>query len=207
MRKNTPIATSANIKACLPFLKSCIKNGTPLKIELGAGEKREGWISIDQYGDVDIVCNIVNVGIPFPDNSVDIVYSQHFFENLSYPNPMTCVLFECKRVLKKDAIFSICVPDARIFINAYLNNDSEAFKDMKLYEPGFHYNSPLDYINYIAYMGGHHKHMFDIKNLIAILENAGFITVRERPFDKNLDNEMRRPLSIYAECSAPNNVQ
>jgi len=197
-------AADESVKACIPLLKFCINNKLPVKIELGAGVKRTGWITIDQYGDVDIQCDIVKVGIPFPDNSVDMIYSQHFLEHLSYPTPMVDILLECKRVLKSGSIFSICVPDVSIYINAYLNRhtiNEGVLKNIDFWKPGFNYNSPLDYINYMAYMGGHHKHMFDLENLIAILTNAGFVDVRERSFDENLDKKERRMESVYVECS------
>ena len=130
-----------------------------------------------------------------------MIYSQHFFEHFYYPSPMMDVLLECKRCLKKGAIFSISVPDATIFTNAYLNREEEqTVRNMGVYGPGFHYNSSIDYINYIAYMGGIHKYMFDTENLPKILEKAGFVNIHERPFDKNLD---WRGQSIYMQCSTP----
>ena len=46
-----------------------------------------------------------------------------------------------------------------------------------MYESAFHGNSRVDYVNYIAYMDGHHKYMFDEENLLSILRNVGFSTV------------------------------
>lgn len=60
--------------------------------------------------------------------------------------------------------------------------------------------SRIDYVNYIAYMDGHHKYMFDEQNLIVILENKGFRNVRLRNFDPSLDLKERDFESIYAEA-------
>ena len=35
-------------------------------------------------------------------------------------------------------------------------------------------SSPIDGINYIAYMGGHHKYMFDETNLLKLILNNPF---------------------------------
>ena len=56
----------------------------------------------------------------------------------------------------------------------------------------------LDQINYIAYMDGHHKYLFDEENLINTLLTAGFKFAQLRNFDSNLDSKGRDYESIYA---------
>jgi hypothetical protein len=42
----------------------------------------------------------------------------------------------------------------------------------------------MDWLNYIAfYMSGHHRFMFDQKNLLRVLTDAGFAEVQSREFD------------------------
>jgi len=50
-------------------------------------------------------------------------------------------------------------------------------------------------------MDGHHRHMFDSKNLIAILEKVSFKNVKLRDFDPSLDKPERDYESIYAEAT------
>ena len=54
-------------------------------------------------------------------------------------------------------------------------------------------------MNYVAYMDGQHKYMFDEKNLIFLLESKGFKNIRLREFDPDLDVKERDNISIYAE--------
>jgi len=56
-----------------------------LKLDLGAGDnKKEGFIGVDivKTKSVDIVCDLLKFPWPFKDNSVDEVYSSHFFEHI-----------------------------------------------------------------------------------------------------------------------------
>jgi hypothetical protein len=40
----------------------------------------------------------------------------------------------------------------------------------------------MDILNYIAYMDGHHRFMFDAENLMKVLSDAGLMDVRIRDF-------------------------
>ena len=56
--------------------------------------------------------------MPFEDNSVDLLYSSHFVEHLTYEEA-EAFLHDCKRVMKKGATFRIAVPDLEILVNMY----------------------------------------------------------------------------------------
>ena len=61
-------------------------------------------------------------------------------------------------------------------------------REICVWEPGFFYHSPIDFINYIAYLEeGEHKILFEPENLMKILEEAGFKNVQLREPDPNLD--------------------
>ena len=57
----------------------------------------------------------------------------------------------------------------------------------------------MDWVNYVAYMGGEHKYMFDQENLLHILKMNGFKNVRQREFDPEIDMPERRFESLYAQ--------
>ena len=202
------LATNKNIMQALPILKKHIQAKMPIKIDLASGQRRRSdWITIDMRYDADIVGDITEIGIPFPDDSADIVHCSHFLEHLYFPTPMRDILLECKRVLKKNGIFSVCVPDASVFIRAYLKGEDGLFQEHELDLPNFHYNTPIDYINYIAFMGmwkgtWGHKHLFDSDNLIKILENIGFSKVTLREYDEELDHPDFK--NHHKQCSTRN---
>lgn len=172
--------------------------GGNIRVELGAvGITRQGWVGIDLAG-ADINLDLTRHSLPFPDNSVDYFYSSHVFEHFSYPEPMLSILSECRRCLKTGGTFSICVPNAAIYVDAYLTGKYPERPVSDFYQPALFTNSKMDILNYTAYMDGHHKHMFDVKGLLNILLQAGFERVGQRAFDSDVDLKSRHWESIYA---------
>lgn len=176
--------------------KQFLNSQNEIFLELGAGDKKgkDGWITIDWTKNCDIFWDL-RKGIPFPNESVSGIYSSHFFEHLTY-NEGQVFLDECLRVLKSGGTFSICVPDARKYIEGYLKNELEA--KFLGYKPAYNCTTKIDYINYIAYMDGHHKYMFDEENLVHLLQAKGMKNARLRGFDPKLDLKVREYESIYA---------
>lgn len=178
-----------------------LKDKKEVYLEVGAENKKgkDGWITIDLSKKCDIQWDLRN-GIPFPTETISKIYSSHFLEHLTYKDGQT-FLDECMRVLVPGGVFSVCVPNAGIYIKAYLNTDP--VKDLDpaffIYKPAYNYTTKIDYINYMAYMDGHHKYMFDEENLVHILKAKGFENVHLRKFDPELDLKKRDYESIYAE--------
>lgn len=106
------------------FLRKLQNSAYPIKLELGSGSKKgmNGWTTLDIAPGCDLYCNLAN-GLPFPDNSVKDIYSSHFFEHLTFKQSQV-LLDECIRVMAPGGKFSICVPNARLYLQAYLNNET-----------------------------------------------------------------------------------
>lgn len=158
----------------------------------------ENWTTSDINGNGDLQLDLTKP-IPFPDNSVDKIYSSHLLEHFSYPYPMLDLLRECRRILKPGGVFSVAVPDARIFLDAYHSDEEFDIEKYCSYDVGLTYKSKIDYVNFIAYLGGEHKHLFDSEGLIHAIQKAGFNDVVLRQFDPSIDLSRRRHESIYAE--------
>jgi predicted SAM-dependent methyltransferase len=175
-----------------------VQHGNSIKINIGSGSVRgiNGWITLDLSDNADIFWNL-NQKMPFPDNSVDMIYSSHLFEHFLYPKIIE-IMGDCYRILKPDGVFSIAVPNARLYIEGYFDKSFNPLPQ-DIYQPAFHYNSRIDFINYTAYMGGEHKHMFDEENLLAILRKVGFKNVELRQYDSSIDLQGRKWESIYAK--------
>ena len=168
----------------------------PLQLELGSATPRRGWVTVDLAEGADLILDLTKP-LPFPDASVDNIYSSHLLEHL-YHDEAIALLKECHRTIKTGGILSICVPDAAIYLNAYCSGEAFDIKTFCVYEPAFRYHSRIDFVNYMAYMAGHHKHMYDKENLIEILRSVGFQKVTPRDFDAVLDAKQRAYESIYA---------
>jgi predicted SAM-dependent methyltransferase len=181
------------------LVSKLLNSPNPIKLELGSGSKKgaNGWTTLDLSPGCDLYCDLAR-GIPFPDQSVTAIYSSHLFEHLTYIEAQ--ILFDaCLRVLIVGGNFSICVPNARLYLKAYANNEDITDKRFFEYKAAYNNTTRLDYVNYVAYMDGQHKYMFDEENLVHILRQKGFKDVRLRSFDKFLDREARDHESIYAE--------
>ena len=167
-----------------------------IKLDLGSGPKNgtNGFTTVDIDG-ADICWNL-GKGIPLKDESVDLIYSSHMLEHIAF-RELIIFLKECKRVLKEEGVFSVCVPNARLFIDAYLKGEILEFHNKCEYSK-VETGSNLDQLNYIAYLNGQHKYLFDKENLVNTFLTAGFTTVSLREFDPSLDEEARAAQSIFA---------
>lgn len=173
-----------------------------ISLELGAGavEGKNGWITIDKCEGADLNWDF-HERLPFPDNSVVRIYSSHVLEHFFYRD-LVDLLTDCYRVLKPGGLFSACVPDASIYVRGYV--DRKNFdRTFLTYTPAFISDLKMDWINYIAYMDGNHRFMFDEENLHRVLLEAGFVDVRRRDFDPALDLIERKYESIYAVAIKP----
>jgi predicted SAM-dependent methyltransferase len=183
-------------RACIAGL---LRSGRPINLELGS-PKREGmedWVASDIHGGGDLRLDLTDP-MPFPDSSVQRIYSSHVLEHFSYPRPMLDILKECHRILQPGGEVSVAVPNARIFIEGYMNPGAFERGRYCTHDVGLTYRAKIDYVNFIAYMGGDHKHMFDEENLVGVLAEAGFREVRLRDYDPRIDLSRRRHESIYA---------
>lgn len=181
-------------------IRRMLKERSEIFVELGAWNKKGegGWVTIDITKDCDIFWDI-RKGLPFPDESINKLYSSHLFEHLSFKEGQQ-LLDECRRVLIPGGTFSICVPNARLYIEAYLKSDSLDENQFFGYKPAYNNTTRIDYVNYTAYMDGHHKYMFDEENLLYILGSTGFRNAHLRQFNPSLDPKVRDFESIYAEA-------
>ncbi len=170
---------------------------SPLKIDLGGGYRAgtNGWITIDVSRECDLYWDL-RFGIPFADGTVDKVYSSHLFEHLSYQDGLA-LLTDAVRVLKPGGSFSIVVPNARLYVEHYLGT-RELPEDYFGWKPAWNGTTRIDALNYVAYMAGEHKHLFDQDNLLHMLRASGLERVSDRPFDPETDLAERDYESIYA---------
>lgn len=92
-------------------------------INLGCGNNHHpGWINVDFVSTCkDVIAHNLLFGIPFKDDSFDVVYNSHLLEH--FPKK-EAILFlkECFRVLKSGGIIRIAVPDLESIAKEYLSN-------------------------------------------------------------------------------------
>lgn len=170
------------------------------KLEIGAGKspKKSGFITSDLSLKTDFPFDL-RMGLPFPDESIDLIYAEHVIEHFNFKD-LIILLNDCYRVLKNRGILSLAVPNIRIWVDAYYKDEELNLKKYCGYIFGLTYKSKIDYLNYIFYMDGQHRHMFDEDSMLVILRDVGFKDAHIRDFNADLDQEARRITSIYAEA-------
>jgi predicted SAM-dependent methyltransferase len=182
------------------IIDQLIRSEKPIWIEVGAGNKQgaNGWLTIDYNArDCDIHWDLRR-GLPFPGGTVEKIYSSHFLEHLTFKEGQT-FLAECWRVMSSGGLFSIAVPNARIYLESYVRKQplpTEFF----VWPPAYNNTTAIDIVNYTAHMDGQHRYCFDEENLLCRLVSAGFQNAHLRPFDPALDLPQRDFESIYAEA-------
>lgn len=180
------------------LLLSLVKSEQKIRLDLGCGaSKREGFIGLDLHPEADIQWNITQ-GLPFADNTVLEIRSDHFFEHLELPEVVK-IFQECYRVLIPDGILDFTVPHFDPYLDAYLKKDYDFLQDKIDDIPQGQqdlYNTCFDRIVWLLHRAGEHKSLFDEDSLLAKLKLAGFKDIKTREFDSKYDTNFRFS-SIY----------
>lgn len=199
------------LRGCIKALRSELRARASLRrlrrhgpqvrqLELGSGPtRRPGWITVDQCAGADLYWDLRR-GLPFADSSFDRVYCSHLLEHFDFA-PLRRLLREVLRVLRPGAEFLIAVPDAALYVDAYLGKIAAA--DLLRYQPAVVSGQRMDILNYMFYMDGHHRFMFDRDSLAHHCTEAGFQDCAVRAFDPQLDASARDYESLYMICTKP----
>ena len=102
--------------------------GDPVRLNWGCGEHPEpGWINSDikDGPGIDISCDI-REGLPLVDASIDYISSQHALPEIPLTD-LVGALGELRRVLKRDGVLRLALPDLEKGFRAYLENDRDYF--------------------------------------------------------------------------------
>ncbi|BAZ01852.1 family 2 glycosyl transferase [Tolypothrix tenuis PCC 7101] len=186
-----------------------------LLVNIGCGSQgRDGWINIDFAEYKGINCTFdCSKDLPFEDNSVKAIFTEHFLEHLDYEKEAQLLLADCFRVLETGGVIRIVVPDAEKFLIAYNSPGWEAlsvtrpltsdFIDCHL---GIKYNTKMELVNVVFHQFGEHKFAYDYETLKFCLEKTGFSQVKKMSFGESrmkelaIDLKVRESESLYVEA-------
>jgi predicted SAM-dependent methyltransferase len=171
----------------------------PLKLHLGCGtELKRGWVNIDMLEPMADLQLDLREPLPFSNNSVTLIHSEHFLEHFGFPDEVEHLLSESCRVLMPGGVFSVGVPDAGSLMHAYARGARKVFADE--WNPNYPewLSVPMHRINYAFRQSGEHKYAYDEETLLSTLSCSGFVEVRRRDFDPEMDTERRRSHTMYA---------
>lgn len=147
-----------------------------------------GWLNLDQhdltgwsqnYGYQFQRCD-VKLGLPFPTGCVDLIYSSHMLEHLSYEDGLA-FLRECRRVIRPDGAMRLYVPDAFKLTRMYADPDGAYqpqnpithltdFDELNVTAA----NRPTDAGKLYSILCDQHVALYDSETLLLALQSAGW---------------------------------
>jgi len=164
------------------------------RLQLGTGSNpHEGWLNTDvedYRGANEVIYLDIRKRLPLPDDSIDVVFSEHSIEHIGYAEGLHC-LREGHRVLRSGGRIRVATPSLRRLARLYdtdltdlqqryLRWSTDVFiehADVPL--PGFVVNNMLRNFG--------HRFVYDDQTLRHALETAGFVDVTEWPVGESDD--------------------
>ena len=153
-----------------------------------------------------IRCLDVRRGLPFPDNSVDVVYSSHMIEHL-FRDEAAAFLREVRRVLAPAGICRIVVPDMASMVRWYVDRDGapsangEAPRSdtlMEMLGVSAQVAPPRSMLGVYRRLTDfdRHKWMYDERGLAALFRESGFARPAAR---RSFESDIARDLLAAVE--------
>lgn len=147
--------------------------------------------------------------LPYRNEKVDKIYTSHFLEHIPQKKGVR-FLRECHRVLKKDGIMRLVVPDLLWYAERYVNRTKaliqlSALPDDRKAHDTFLKTMYGAYLNKKRY-GAEHCYMYDLPTLVSVLKEIGFQSIRKCQYQEGEDEELatydsRPEDSLYLEIT------
>jgi len=174
----------------------------PVKLNLGCGPySKDGFLNVDLFPGGDVTLDLRR-GLPFESNCCAFIFSEHFFEHVDYPQPVTFLFQECLRVLKPGGELRFSVPETAWPLREYESGpESPYFRACAVH--GWHPKNcvtRMEHINYHFRQGTEHRYAYDFETAARALSIAGFVAIRECEFEPSIDSEHRRVGSLFVSA-------
>lgn len=181
-----------------------------LKANIGCGPfGLPGWINLDLFSHDRVTLRAdCRYRIPLVDQSCEGIHVEHFLEHLSPTDERARFLRECLRCLQTGGVLRVIVPDAELYIKAYLTpgwttlNSISCGGDV----PERVFRTKMEALNHIFLQDVEHYGGYDSETLRLVLSDAGFRDVARKSWREGdfpggcIDRELHRPYSLYFEA-------
>jgi predicted SAM-dependent methyltransferase len=184
-------------------------------VNIGPGlSAKEGWVNVDivRFPGVNCIYDC-RKGVPFSDDSVRCIFTEHFFEHIDYLEEAPLFLVDCYRVLQPGGVIRIIVPDVEKYIRAYCADGWDQLAKVRSLRPGHidehfgsRFNTKMEVVNVVFRQYFEHKYAYDFPTLELALRRSGFVDIQRQEFGKSLlpelciDNPDRVSESVYVEA-------
>lgn len=193
------------------YRREFAKRSEPVKLNVGCGtDYKPGWINIDNNSD----CNIQKLDLhwdlrfylPFPSESVDFIFNEHFLEHLSVEDGKAAIS-EFLRVLKPGGVLRIAMPNFAETMAAYGDKNWKEAPVFRTFHLEF-VQTPAEWMN-ICFRWWGHQWLYDWQELerrIREVSNSVQITqcsLRESLYSELCNLETRAESTLIAEVRKP----
>ena len=159
-----------------------------MKLHLGCGPHLlPGWENIDMVHQEGIVYCDLREPFPYPENSVDYIYNEHFLEHLTEEDGVK-LLSKCLGVLKVGGVLRISVPDMEQLVADY-HNKGPLFEKHK--SIGIHFKTRCQMVN-TGFRGWEHLYLYDEEDLSGKLRQVGFSKVVRASWHESEHPELQK---------------
>jgi predicted SAM-dependent methyltransferase len=177
------------------------QTGLRLNIASGASTK-EGWTNVDVSSAADVRMDLRRP-LPFTDNSVALIFTEHFCDHLNFSGAIQRFLAECHRVLEPGGRARFVMHDAEGLMRAHLNRDTHYFEVGE--QP---HETMMMSVNHLFRFNDFHQFLYDYETFALLLRQAGFACVAQCKYRESERPELvldyvhpHRPvLSMYIEA-------
>lgn len=167
------------------------------------------WVNLDLFPhpNVTLIADCRR-WLPFANSSCLGIHVEHFLEHLNPVDERSQFLEECRRCLQPNGVLRVIVPDAELYIKAYLDLGWDRLNQIGCggEKPETIFQNKMEVLNHIFIQEWEHYGGYDAESLEQILRDAGFKNItrwnwREGNFHKGcIDREQHRSYSLYIEA-------
>lgn len=159
-----------------------------LKLHLGCGQVYiDGWTNVDMESDKADIKIDLRRPLPFDNNTVDFIYSEHFIEHLNVKEGVV-FLSECYRILGNGGVFRISTPDLDYLLFRYF-----FFWKWRTWYKQYGYEwikTRAEMVNIVFREWGH-QYLYNREELERRLVEAGFAKIHRKKRNKSTFSELR----------------
>ncbi|HBI16893.1 MAG TPA: hypothetical protein DDY52_01920 [Candidatus Moranbacteria bacterium] len=190
------------------ILRDRKKNNEKIMLNIGCGtDYKQGWINIDNNSEnnikkLDLKWDL-RCALPFPDDCVDFIYSEHFFEHLTVDEGKKS-LRDFFRVLKKGGVMRTSMPNLKDVVEMYLNPEWK--KSCMIKKFGLDYiQTSAEMIN-VSFRHWGHKWLYDYEELKRRLVEIGCVNIEQcllgqSKYDDLKNLEIRNESTLIVEVT------
>ena len=189
-----------------------IREQEAVRVNVACGpDIQPGFVNVDLFAaSPEVVRWDCRWNLPLADSTAVGIRVEHFLEHLETCEELPGFLGDCWRVLKPEGVLRVVVPDARKYIEAYLQPGLSGFAALNCPVP-FPNDLPtrMDAVNHVFHQAHEHRAGYDLESLKHRLEIAGFVRVTRMSYGKSsdavlaCDRPMHAPYSLYVEAFKP----